>query len=273
LSSFIIFICNSYQFIFFSIPSKITIETIFSIFTEKDLALAVSEPNGLSNSNELGTSLKMDSGNKDVLAPNPHENTLNMFSKVEQIAEIRPDFSKFDSLVTNLNNNINTLNTSQLVNLQKEIYNEVDALIKFSGGNGGENVYPYLNLSEAFYSLQTIDGHSDIVSTLDKLRELQRTDLGKPNEYLLKSNPEKHSRDMIRYTSKTQDCVQKQCSSMKNYVKGNSIISPEDKKICYTAINKVNKNAVIIANADKLVYNKITANSVILQQLYLKTNK
>lgn len=78
---------------------------------------------------------------------------------------------------------------------------------------------------------------------------------------------------MVKYTNKTQYCIQKQCSSMRDYVKGNSILTPENKKICYTAINKVNKNAVIIANTDKLVYNKIKANSVILQQLYLKTNK
>lgn len=140
------------------------------------MALAAGEPQGLSNSNEVSTTLKMDSGNKNVLASNPYDHTLNIFSKVEQIAEIHPDFSKFDSLVTNLKNNINTLKNSQRIGLQKEINEEMNALMKLSGGNEGENVYPYFHLSEAFNSLRTIEGHSDIGSTINKLRELQQTD-------------------------------------------------------------------------------------------------
>lgn len=57
---------------------------------------------------------------------------------------------------------------------------------------------------------------------------------------------------------------------MKNYIKDNNILPQEDKVHFLEAIDNVKKNAAIVANADKSVFNKLRDNSVILTELNKK---
>lgn len=60
---------------------------------------------------------------------------------------------------------------------------------------------------------------------------------------------------------------------MKDYVKGNKFLTSEDKVNFFTDINKVKKNAAIIADADNSILKKQIENSVILTELNKKINK
>jgi hypothetical protein len=72
---------------FLTIPSKITIETLF-ILDGKELDIIVGEYKILSNTNILDTKYMMVNGNKDLLVSSIPENTIGNRLPVNEIKEI-----------------------------------------------------------------------------------------------------------------------------------------------------------------------------------------
>lgn len=256
---------------FLSLSSKTTIEIIFNIFDDKQLAMVVGEPDVISNIPKIETSFKMDS-HSDGMANKENVQTTLSDNKVEEIMS-SIDFSKLDNLLSELKTNINGINEQRLENIKQEISIQMELLQGLSAEAQKHHVPKQTTLLLNFLELKKIREFSDVVPEIQKIIDLVNKDKGSPDKILLESDPERYFKNKIKYVNRVKESTNQQCNIIKDYVKGNKILKSEDKVLFFTDINKVKKNAAIIADADNSILKKQIDNSVILTELNKKLKK
>lgn len=170
-----------------------TIEMIFLMFEDKELALAVGELPTLPKPDKTAINLKMQSSSSHV---NSKGNTTlePAFSnnKVENIPSLDFYFSKLDSLLNELKTNINSAHEDRLKQIKDEIEVQMVALQGLSEKALSNHMPTYMNLIHAFSDLKNYKEFSDIGPVLNKVFETLGRDTGKPDDALLESNPEEY---------------------------------------------------------------------------------
>jgi hypothetical protein len=176
---------------FLSIPSKLTIETLFSIISEKELDIAVGDSKVIPIPNQLKTTFSMVNSNNEGLASSSM--VVNMPElKVNPVPVVKHDFSRIDNLLNELKNNIGSIHNQKLIDIQREIANEINNLNKVGDLAKEKHMPNYLSLVKTFVGLNTYKEFSDIEPVLNKFFEISNTDFKNPDEDLLRSNPVKY---------------------------------------------------------------------------------
>jgi NADH-ubiquinone oxidoreductase chain 3 len=176
---------------FSSTIGKITVEMIFDIFEDKELAMVVGDPAVISDIPKIDTAFKMEShsggmANKDALQ------TTLPDKKVEEISMLTIDFSKLDNLLNELKTNINGINEQRLKHIKEDIDVQIELLQGLSLEAQKKHIPIYMNLINNFLELKKHREFSDVVPEIKKIVELIEKDKGAPHEDLLESNPEKY---------------------------------------------------------------------------------
>lgn len=260
---------------FLSLSSKTTIEMIFNILGDKQLAMVVGGDPVVFKANSLDTNLKMDNNSDGFISKTykPHLDTTFSQNRIDEVSLPPLDFSKLDNLLNELKSNINTIHEERLKLIKEEIKLQIDLLQKLSAEALKQHIPNYMNLILNFRSLREFSEFSDVNPVVDSIFESMAKDLRAPDKNLLESNPEKFWKDKVKHVNRVRENTNIQCKLIKDYLKNNNILSYEDKVHFFTAINQVKKNAAIVADADNSIVKKQIDNSVILTELNRKMNK
>ena len=153
---------------FLSIPSRLTIETIFNIFKDRELKIGVGEPQVLSKPYEASTSLMMGKSN-DGVASNPSNTSDGTFTKntLEKIPDLVMDFTKLDSLLQELKPYINSINKQRLIKINEEINAQTEILKGLAAKAVKSNGPIYFNLVDNFCALREYNGFYDLEPVID----------------------------------------------------------------------------------------------------------
>ena len=190
--------------------------------------------------------------------------SLNTYTKPEL------DFSKLDSLLAELQNNIGNSNKIKIENLKQDINKNIEELV-FIGDKTRNSFGMEINqLIKLAFEMSRLKEFQDLKETLAKFSQSVSSDLPKPSKDLLDSDPVKYWKESITYANRVQNKSANSLNLLKTYVKGNSLLSPEEKSHLLSAIKNLNRKASIISEIDKEIFKKQIHNNELLNKITTK---